>query len=69
MNAVEVYNTINKYLADLKTTYGDNIEYIEAYDGNIIIYFKRDYVEENIAEMLISDLTQAISKTIWGDNK
>lgn len=69
MNAVEVCNTINKYLADLKIIYGDNIEYIEAYDGKITVHFKKDYVDEKIAEMLISDLIQAISKTIWGNNK
>ncbi len=69
MTLVDIYNTINKYLKDLKRTYGDNIKYIEAYDGKIIIHFKRDYVEEKIAEMLISDLIQAISKTIWGNNK
>lgn len=69
MNVVEVYNTINNYLTDLKNTYGDNIECIEVYDGKITVHFKRDYVEEKIAEMLISDLIQAISKTIWGNNK
>lgn len=69
MNAIEVYNTINKFLEDLKNTYGVNIEYIEVYDGKITVHFKREFVEEKIAEMLLSDLIQAISKTIWGDNK
>lgn len=67
MNAGDVYNTINEYLIHLRNDrYGDKIEYIEAYDGKIIIHFKKEYVEAKIAEMLISDLIQAISKTIWG---
>lgn len=70
MNAVEVYNTINKYLEGLRNTYGDNIKYIEAYDGKIIIYFKKDYVEEKNCRSVLKDfINKLFGSAIWGDNK
>ena len=66
MNVVEVYNTVNKYVKYLRKKYGDNIEYIEAYDGKLIIQFKREYLENKIAEKLTSDIIRRILNTIWG---
>lgn len=66
MNAVDLYNTISKYFTDLRNTYGDNIESVEAYDGKIIVHFKKEYLEEEIARRLLNDIVDRITKTIWG---
>ena len=69
MNAVEVYNTVSNYLTDLRNKYGDNIEYLEAYDGKIIVHFKKEYLEEEIARRLLNDIVDRISKTVWGNDE
>lgn len=66
MNAVEVYNTTNNYLTDLINTYGDDIEYLEAYDGKIIVHFKKDYVEEKIAEAFLKDFIDKFFDNVMG---
>ena len=67
MNAVDVYNTVNEYLIHLRNDrYGDNIEYIEAYDGRIIVHFKREYLEKKITDKLTVDIARRILNIIWG---
>ena len=66
MNVVDVYNTINNYIIKLRKKYGDNIEYIEAYDGRIIVHFKKEYLEKKITDKLTDDIVRRILNTIWG---
>ena len=68
MNVVDVYNTINNYITKLRKKYGDNIEYIEAYDGRIIVHFKKEYLEKKITDKLTDDIVRRILKIIWGKN-
>lgn len=68
MNAVEVCNTVANYLTDLRNKFGDNIDYIKAYDGKITVYFKKEYVEEKITEELTRDLVKRLINTVIGDD-
>ena len=66
MTIPELYDTVKNLLLEIDKEYGDNVEYVEAYDGQIIIHFKSEYVEEEIANHFMRDFVQIVSKTIFG---
>jgi hypothetical protein len=68
MTLIDIRNTLNSCFKDLENTYGDNIDFLEVYDGKIIVHFKKDYIEEKIAEVYLEIVINVIKK-VMGWNK
>ena len=65
MNAFEVYKTVDDYLKYLRETYGDMIDYLEVYDGQIKVHFK---TPDQITQLMIDKIIDRIAKVVF-DNR
>lgn len=66
MNVVKGYNIVIKCVKHLRKKCGDNIEYIEVYDGKLTIQFKREYCENKNAEKSNFDTVRSVLNATWG---